>query len=186
MDQEDRVRGTGVLCCRFLRNAAYYRAGWEAGNLRVRGQFWVMANGNFLDQCVLVWCKLFGDRHGEHYWQRVVADPTNFWPDLMQQCGVTEAQFDSYAGEMTLLRDQLIAHLDSDKTTYLSQLSLGIKSVCALYDSVASSPVTSKFMPEAYASAPKFLGTCLYDAERIYQYQERVDPADPERLSRTA
>jgi hypothetical protein len=186
MDQGDRVRRAGILCSHFLRNAAYYRVGWKDGTLRLRSLFWVTANGNFLDQCVLGWCKLFGDQSGEHYWQKMVADPTNFWPELLQQCGVSESQFDDYTAEMRLLRDKIIARADWDKTEYFPKLDLGTKSVIRLCDSLATSPETSKFMPETCASGAKFLGTCFYDAERVYQFQERADPANPERLSRTA
>ena len=40
--------------------------------------FWRQANANFLDMCVLEWCKLFGDPKGEHYWGRIVSDAAVF------------------------------------------------------------------------------------------------------------
>ena len=40
--------------------------------------FWVTVNGNFLDQCVLEWAKLLGDRRGDHHWMQIVSDPTKF------------------------------------------------------------------------------------------------------------
>lgn len=186
MNREDRIRRTGILCFHFLRNAAYYRAGWKDGILRLRGQFWVTSNGNFLDQCVLEWCKLFGDQRGEHSWQRVVADPPKFWLDLLQQCGVTQPQFDGYTAEMRLLRDKFTAHLGSEETAYFPKLDLGIKSVSRLYDNLITSPDTSKFLPDACTSGAKFLGMCFYDAERVYQFQEAAGPTNPEGLSRTA
>jgi hypothetical protein len=168
MDQKGRVRRTTILCCHFLRNAAYYRTGWEDGRLRLGGQFWVTANGNFLDHCVLEWCKLFGDKRGEHYWQKVVIDPAAFWPELLEHLGKSQEQFDSYVGEMRLLRDKFIAHLDSEPTMYPPHLDLAVTSATRLYDHLVTSPETSKFVTDACPSGAKFYGTCIYDAMRVY------------------
>jgi hypothetical protein len=74
---EDRVRRTAILCEHCLRNIAFYRAGWyRQSKIRVSRQFWIGANGNFMDIAVLEWCKLFADAKGQHHWsivsQRVV------------------------------------------------------------------------------------------------------------------
>src|SRR5271165_4315169 len=69
INRTERLRRVLVLCCYFVQNLAFYRAGWDNKIFRrYRSQFWVTANGNFLDHCVLEWCKLFGDERGEHYW----------------------------------------------------------------------------------------------------------------------
>ncbi len=66
MTRRERLRQVKILCCHFLRNLAFYKAGWRKGELIFKDQFWVNANGNFIDVCVLEWCKLFGDKRGQH------------------------------------------------------------------------------------------------------------------------
>jgi hypothetical protein len=92
-----RVQG---LCRSFGRNIAYYRAGWATGIRHLfegnptSGNFWKTVNGNFLDMCVLDWCKLFGDRDGNYYWRRVVADPDAFKTHLLEHLGLAENAFE--------------------------------------------------------------------------------------------
>jgi hypothetical protein len=76
--QRDRVRRAAILCVHFMRNLAYYRAGWavrvghsgRSGSshrvlLRNDSQFWRTVNGNCLDACILEWCKLFAEPRGK-------------------------------------------------------------------------------------------------------------------------
>jgi hypothetical protein len=77
MTDTERRRRVILLCCSFARNLAFYRAR-ESGKARAllsashpQASFWRQANGNFLDICVLEWCKLFGDKKGKHHWSRV-------------------------------------------------------------------------------------------------------------------
>jgi hypothetical protein len=63
---KDRRQRVVLLCCNFMRNLALHRAGLQylvRDNLlnphHPQGEFWVQAHGNFLDTCVLDWCKLF-------------------------------------------------------------------------------------------------------------------------------
>jgi hypothetical protein len=64
----ERQRRVVRLCCSFMRNLAFHRAGMQGEvqfNLFARthpqGAFWREAHGNFIDICVLDWCKLFAD-----------------------------------------------------------------------------------------------------------------------------
>jgi hypothetical protein len=57
---DERRRRIVRLCCSFMRNLAYHRAGLSAGvqsNLlnptHPQGGFWLDVHGNFLDTCVL-------------------------------------------------------------------------------------------------------------------------------------
>jgi hypothetical protein len=84
---------------------------------RVRRQdsdFWVTVNGNFLDQCVLEWSKLFGitgsDRKGPHYWENAVSDKTRFQTGIFQQ--IDRANFDDMFKVMRKYRNKFLAHLD--------------------------------------------------------------------------
>ena len=57
------------------------------------GQFWINAIGNFLDICVLEWCKLFGEKRGKHYWREIISDPDSFFQELLNETGLTETEF---------------------------------------------------------------------------------------------
>jgi hypothetical protein len=78
-----------IVCCHFLRNLAFYRAGWQYDTyLRERShrtpdQFRVNANSNSLDICVLEWCKLFGEKRtrGKNHWLHV-AEGVGFEPTV--------------------------------------------------------------------------------------------------------
>ncbi|MFL9998747.1 hypothetical protein PQR34_45335, partial [Paraburkholderia sediminicola] len=89
MTRRQRLRRAGILCCHFLRNLAFYKAGWKKGEPIRAGQFWINANGNFLDICVLEWCKLFADKKAKQGWRRVVSDPITFYAGLLESLGLT-------------------------------------------------------------------------------------------------
>jgi len=76
-----------------MRNLAYYRAGIGkiGAPLRESHSFWRQANSNFIDICVLEWCKLFADRKGEHCWSLIATDPTAFELALLAHLGMTAA-----------------------------------------------------------------------------------------------
>ena len=115
MTSRQRLRRVGTLCCHCLRNLAFYMAGWRDGALKIKGQFWVNANGNFLDIAVLEWCKLFADTSGKHFWRKIISDSDGFWEGLLRELGLSEAQFDDYVTQMRTYRDKFVAHLDSEE-----------------------------------------------------------------------
>src|SRR5712692_8894779 len=96
MTRRDRLRRDLLLCIQCLRNLAYRRAGWHAGRLRLNDrQFWRTVNGNFLDVCVLEWCKVFGSKRDPHCWRNFVSDPSGFKTDLLRHLSLDEAEFRS-------------------------------------------------------------------------------------------
>ena len=67
MTRREKLGNVVKLCHSFLLNLASYRAGWNNEHRHllemtntVSGDFWRKVNGNFIDMCVLEWCKLFG------------------------------------------------------------------------------------------------------------------------------
>jgi hypothetical protein len=87
--RRDRLRRVVILCRSFAINLAYYRAGWSNEQKHMldpakSGNFWRVVNGNFLDICVLEWCKLFADQRGKHYWGTIVKDPAGFKAGLLR------------------------------------------------------------------------------------------------------
>lgn len=131
MNRIERLRRVLILCCYFIQNLAYYRAGWNDQKVfpQYKSQFWVTANGNFLDQCVLEWCKLFGDEKGEHYWGNIVSDPASFEKNLLSTLGISASEFEAHIETIRRYRDKFVAHLDSDKVMNIPDLEIAKKAV---------------------------------------------------------
>lgn len=133
MNRRTRLRRTGILCMHFVRNAAYYRS-WNATPLtRRREQFWRTINGNFIDICMLEWCKLFGDRKAQHHWSKCISDPEKFLKGLYEHTALNENEFESFRIEVRSYRDKFVAHLDELSEMQIPQLQPALDSVRYLY-----------------------------------------------------
>ncbi len=150
-----------LVCCHFLRNLAFYRAGWHYDTdlqrraHRTGDQFWVNANGNFLDISVLEWCKLFGEKKGKHRWSRIVSDP-QFQQKLLQRLNLTEDQFDGYVKQMRDYRDWFIAHLDDERVMHPPRMRIARKSIAFLYDHLRQVEDTTNVLQDSRQSAEQF------------------------------
>lgn len=156
------------MCCHFLRNLAFYKSGWRGRAPLRTEQFWVNANGNFLDHCVLEWCKLFGDPRGKHHWGKVVTDKDAFFAGLLKTMKLTEAQFVTYTGEMRTYRDKFVAHLDLDEVMQIPRLRLARKSVAYLHDYVLAHEDDGGFFPEAPPKASRYYTLYANEGKRVY------------------
>lgn len=136
MTKNQRARRVAMLCCYCVRNAAYYRAGWRNNHISIRDDFWVSANGNFLDFAVVEWCKLFTDQRGKHHWRKVVPDPNAFFPNLLVAIGSNGQEFVIQCGEIKTYRDKFVAHLDDEQRMQIPHLSMVIDSTIYLYSIV--------------------------------------------------
>jgi len=94
-------------------------------------EFWRTVNGNFLDLCVLEWCKLFGDKRGEHCWRLVVSDLNGFETGLLGHLKLSATEFEEYVEEIRRYRDGFVAHLDSDKVINIPKLN--VAKACVWY-----------------------------------------------------
>lgn len=135
MNRSEKARRVAILCCHCARNAAYYRAGWQP-NIRLKNDFWVSVNGNFLDLMALDWCKLFTDRGGKHHWRKVAPDIDGFLPGLRDAVNATSEEFDFCQAEMKTYRDKFVAHLDNEPEMKIPKLTMAIESLFYLYASV--------------------------------------------------
>lgn len=133
MNRRTRLRRTGILCMHFVRNAAYYRAFNAAPVPRRRKQFWRTINGNFIDICMLEWCKLFGDLRAQHHWSKCITDSSMFLAGLYDHTGLNEATFEAYRLEVREYRDKFVAHLDELNQMQIPQLQPALDSVRYLY-----------------------------------------------------
>jgi len=139
MSRQDRLRRVLILCCSFARNLAYYRVGRSTDYLHLQKEsnttftFWRAVNGNFIDMCVLEWCKLFADKKGKHYWKNIVSNPDEFRAGLLLHIGTKEAGFQKDIDIMLRYRDKFIAHLDSDPIMFIPALDAAKKAVWFYY-----------------------------------------------------
>lgn len=169
MTRRKRLRRVLILCCHCLRNLAFYRAGWSKGSLIFQDDFWTAINGNFMDICVLEWCKLFADPRGKHYWQKAVSDPDLFSHGLLQELGISKQELGAYVDEVREYRDKFVAHLDSEEVMRPPVLEVVKDSVSYLYDFLLAHEDEGGYFTDAPAtSAALFHSSATKQAESVY------------------
>jgi hypothetical protein len=139
LSRDERRRRVAQLCCSFMRNLAFHRAGLEIEVQRrlldpkhPQAAYWREAHGNFFDISVLDWCKLFADREGKHHWRRVVENPDRFEADLYAT-GVPADEFTTLIKNIKNYRDKFVAHLDEERTMLLPALEVARAAIFFLY-----------------------------------------------------
>ena len=177
---EERQRRVVRLCCMFMRNLAFFRAGLQPevppklfARTHPQGWFWREAHGNFLDMCVLDWCKLFADHNGKHYWRRVVTEPERFKADLCMTLGVTAAEFAELIAVVKDYRDRFIAHLDDERTMRFPKLELPQKAVAFLHGRLAQQPHSHEDwqrlgLPETAEEMGRGFSRSFQEAQSVY------------------
>src|SRR4029434_10474685 len=116
MKSRKKLRRAALLCCHFVRNLAYYRAGFHDGTFKGDNEFWATVNGDFLDICVLEWCKLFGDYSEKHHWKRVVQYAKQFTTGMFSALGISQDDLDQCWKSIRSYRNKFVAHLDNEDT----------------------------------------------------------------------
>lgn len=121
MTRRERLRRVSLTCSSFVRNFAYYRAGQSDHGERLHSEnhihasFWRQINNNFLDLCVLEWCKLFGNRRGNYSCSKIIIDAQMFENEMLSRLGIDAVGFQRQIDTMRRYRDKFVAHLDDDK-----------------------------------------------------------------------
>jgi hypothetical protein len=147
--------------------------GWSEGALVLQNDFWTTVNGNFMDICVLEWCKLFADQRGKHSWGKVVSDPIGFRQGLLRELAMSEREFLAYAGEVREYRDKFVAHLDSEEVMQPPVLDVVKKSVSYLYDFILTHEDRGGHFPGVPAkSAAQFSISLAEQAGSVYGRQK--------------
>lgn len=173
MTRRKHLRRVLILCCHCLRNLSYYQAGWSEGLLVLQNDFWTTVNGNFMDICVLEWCKLFADQRGKHFWGKVISDQSRFQHGLLQELGISEQDFLECVGKVREYRDKFVAHLDSEEIMKLPVLDVIKKSVSFLYDFILAHEDEGNYFPDAPAkSAVQFSIWIAKQAWPVYKGQK--------------
>jgi hypothetical protein len=168
MTRRQRLRRVAIICCHCLRNLAFYRVGRPGGGLVFKEHFWINVNNNFLDICVLEWCKVFGDKRGMHYWGKVISDPVSFYNGLLHTLKMTDAQFNIYTTEMRSYRDKFVAHLDSEEIMHIPTLTVTGKSISYLYDYLRAHEDEGNFFIDAPIKASAFYEDRMKEGKSIY------------------
>ena len=159
-----------MLCCEFVRNLAYKRAGTLSMNeLKESGYFWTTIRVNFISVCVLEWCKLFVDtkdrKPGEHRWDNVVADKVRFKAKLYQHINQTE--FQKIRDEMRTARDKFIAHLDDQNIARIPHTNIAKDAVQFYYNYIVNEANLDdlKGLP---TDLNDYYMACYNEAQKIY------------------
>lgn len=153
--KENRLRKTAILCLHCTRNLAYYLNRQQRLLEPVENQFWRTVDGNFLDICVLEWCKLFADNNGKHHWKKVIIDNNRFYEKLLAEMNCCKNEFTEYINEMKTYRDKFLAHLDNENTMNIPNLDKAKTSVIFLYNHLLTH---------------EEINNCYYDAPKIKDY----------------
>lgn len=123
MDANERARRAALVCCHFARNFAYYSV-LRSSRLLSEAGFWLTVHGNFLDVCILEWCKLFGNKNGEYHWKKVVPDTDAFKRELLSLHGIDDAEFRELWNRIKDYRDDFVAHLEGQETTVVPNVNV--------------------------------------------------------------
>ncbi len=169
MTQKQYLRRIAILCLHCLRNLAYYRAGWSKGSLILRSNFWVAVNGNFIDICVLEWCKLFGDSKSKHFWKKGISDSEVFLSGLLNKLEMNEEEFDNYITKMRTYRDKYIAHWDLDEKVTVPRLDITKKSALYLYTYLLDHEDKGGYFDDGPRNASQFYDVVLKEGTAIFE-----------------
>jgi hypothetical protein len=125
-------------------------------------------NGNFVDMCVLEWCKLFADRNGKHFWGTVVTAPDSFKAGL-RHLRLDEGAFQNKIEEMRRLRDKHIAHQDSDSIGYTPKLDIAKKAVWFYHAQVVNQEANRADLERLPVELDAGYAECEEEAKAIYR-----------------
>ena len=169
LTRRQRLRRVGKVCCQYLQNHAYYRAGFRTTAPGRQGHFWNSVVNNSLDLCVLEFCKLFADRHGKHYWRKIVTNEAAFSIGMLVAVGMDETQFGEYIDTFKFYRDKYLAHLDEETVGDFPHLGPGKKAVSYLYDYLLKHEDEGDFFLDASATAADFYADRAEEAAQVYE-----------------
>jgi hypothetical protein len=176
LTRSERLRRVIILCCNFARNLAYYRVGQSEplksllNEAHSEASFWRQASANFIDMCVLEWCKLFGDKNGKHHWSSVVSDRASFEAGLLAQLKMDVTAFQLQVDAMRLYRDKFVAHRDSLHVMDIPMLDMAQASVWYLHEylvSTESGDVDLSGLPDTASKFEFGYEQCVGEATRI-------------------
>ena len=176
LTKRQQFRRVTLLCREFVRNLAYHRAGkTSSGELKRSGEFWITVHGNFLDCCVLEWCKLFVDTKnrnpGEHHWESVVSDKVRFEAEFLQYIGhidETEKDFAYLIMVMSTYRNKFVAHLDEYNIAQIPPMDMAKDAVQFYHSYIVRNEANSGDLAGLLTDLDDYYSACYQEAEKIY------------------
>ena len=137
MDRVTRLRRVGILCCSFVRNYAYYEAGWNDKKSKANNEFLKTVQSNFIDMSVLEWLKLFGDHNDKHHWKKIINEHDKFKKEMLEDAAITEEELLNCRERFKAYRDKFLAHLDSDEIMKIPEFDIALTVVKFYYNKIA-------------------------------------------------
>ena len=135
--------------------------------------FWRQAYSNFIDMCVLDWCKLFADKRAVHHWQKIVSDAAEFEIDLLAYLGITADKLQSLIEKFRVYRNKFVAHLDEFNVMDIPTLDLAAKAIRFFHAHVVTNQVQAGDSAGIATDTPdKFhrgYDQCVDEAARVIQ-----------------
>ncbi|MCL9684558.1 hypothetical protein [Legionella maioricensis] len=129
MSRNQKLRRAGILCVYFVKNYAYYKAGFDKKVFIDQDEFWITIQNNFLDMAILEWSKLFlKPKSHKYHWENIVRDPASFKKTVLN--------YDH--DRIEIYRDKFVAHLDNKMIMNIPELEGGLDLVCSLYNEIYS------------------------------------------------
>ena len=164
-----RARNAALLCCHFARNFAYYSVFRKSPDIGKEG-FWLTVQGNFIDVCVLEWCKLFGNRNGKYHWKNALCDPEQFRRELLEAHCIDEVALKNLWNVVKDYRDGFVAHTEEQETTEIPNMNLPHLLVEFYYRKLRldfHALQTDKGLP---AHFDRYYDSCLREATGVLQH----------------
>jgi hypothetical protein len=121
-----------------------------------------------MDLCTLEFCKLFGEKNGQHYWRKVITDQESFFSGLLAAIAMTAQEFDAYIKCMKFYRNKYVAHLDEEKGGQYPSLAAGKAATAYLFDYLAENENDDNYFPDVTQSSAEYYATRLAEGEAAY------------------
>jgi hypothetical protein len=173
MDANERALRSALLCCHFARNFAYYSVLRSSRLLREEG-FWLTVYGNFLDVCVLEWCKLFGNRNGEYHWGKVVSDPSALKREFLRLYGVDDVSFRELWDKIKDYRDDFVAHLEEQETTVIPNVNVAYQLTAFYFTKLQTMFPSIQGESSLPTDFYKYYDLCLKQAKDVLVHAEEA------------
>jgi hypothetical protein len=130
--------------------------------------FWREVNSNFLNACVLEWCKLFADEKGKFYWKKIATNPQDFESSLFLELGISSGEFQENITKMLDLRDKHIAHSDLVRGGFVPQLDFAKRAIWFYYRYVVNREAESRDLAQLPLDIERGYQDCEVEAKAVY------------------
>ena len=168
MSTTERAQRAALLCCHFARNFAYYSV-FRSSTLLSKEGFWLSVHGNFVDVCVLEWCKLFGNQNGKFHWKNVMSNPDLFRQELLSMHGIGDAELKKLWKEVKDYRDDFVAHLEEQETTRIPNLNVPYLLIAFFFRELQASFPALKAESSLPLHFDRYYDQCLSEAKDVLQ-----------------